>query len=229
MIPLAPITEMLWSADADAYLQAIELLSCHPHLIEPVSLATAEVQDMEQLRFLEEGGREYPRGLCDALALRSIDRLLDQMGDGERAVLFPLLEQLRDAHEGRHSPNAVVEHGYQIARANRDRNRVRRMVALMLNTLEPLDERWDVWWQLPHAFAELAPDIAAQFAWEHAWQQALANGRSRYDVRQSARRARDHAREQAADVEVSQWNRDIWLLAPPIIRTLLHDAVLVLQ
>ena len=221
----APIAELLWTGDSDAFFQAIELLRSMPSLIGPASIATAAVEDLEQLCFLEEAGPEYPRGLSDALSLRAAERLLDQMTDAERAVLSVLLEQIRAVHRAEATPAKATQLGYQIARANRDHNRVRHMVRLLLVTLEPLEERWDVWWRMPHAFAEAAPDIAARTAWEQGWADAVAQKLPRAAVRAAAELARDQAREEAAELELEATLRDTWLIAPPLIRDLLRAQV----
>lgn len=227
MRPGEPIAQLLWSGEPDAYLQAIELLRSIPALIGPTSLVAAEVEDLEQLRFLEEAGSEYPRGLSDALSMRAAERLLDHMSDAERAVLSVLLEQFRAMLRGEASAHEASRLGYDIALANRDNNRVRVMVRLMMVLLEPLEERsWPAWWRMPHAFAEATPEIAARSAWDQGWADAVAKKRPRAAVRAAAEQARDQAREESADLELTAARRDIWLLAPPVIRDMLTAQVL---
>lgn len=223
MTTIEPIVALLWSGEPDQIDQATELLSALPELVAAASVRAAAVERLEQLRFLSEDDPERPRGLVDALALRSVERLLDQMVTSEQAVLAPLLEATQAAHRGEHRAQDAVDLGYRIAQANRQHNRVRQLVRLMLTTLEPLDERLYPWWQLAEQLASAAPDIAAREAWEQAWSAETARGLPRAEVRAAAAEARDQARDQAEAIEHTAIMRDVWLLGPPVIRDVLHD------
>ena len=223
MSTVEPIVALLWSGEPEQVEQAAELLRSLPELIPAASVRLAAVERLEQLHFLSEDDPEIPRGLADALALRSVERLLDQMVTSEQAVLAPLLEATRAAHRGERPGQAAVSLGYRIARANRQHNRVRQLVRLMLTTLEPLEERLYPWWQLAEQLSSAAPDIAARDAWERTWDAEAARGQPRAAVRAAARAARDEARDRAQQLEHDAIMRDTWLLAPPVIRAALRD------
>ncbi|MFT4978062.1 MAG: hypothetical protein ACI8S6_003970 [Myxococcota bacterium] len=221
MIPVEPIVSLLWSDEPDDFAQAAELLRSVPELIGPVSVAAAGIDRLEQLRFLEACDPEHARSFSDTLSMRAAHRLLDLMRGSEQAVLYPFLDLLQAALSGEVPLSEASALAYRIAQANRQHDRVRGMVRLLLSTLDPLGERWEVWWGMDWGFTILAGEIAAHAAWEETWAAQEGAGAERSVVRETARAAREAARNDSSAAEQAATRCDVRELAPPVIHAML--------